>query len=118
MRFFAILSVCFIACSAPQTQYQKTETAKSKLIGTWYLNEWDLYNKIYFQDSIHVVFDNHIDTLYAYTYQLKDDTLFLFKKYQEQVNYNVILKLTDDSLIFANLLDKQGVQKYTRNEKK
>jgi hypothetical protein len=98
----------------PPTDYTQTRT--EKLLGTWYLNEQDLYNKIYVQDSMHIAFDTHLDTMFFYTYQLKNDTLLLFDKKGKLHNYNIIQKLTPDSLIFKNLLDKDGVQRYSRKE--
>ena len=107
----------FFSCTLPKENKNNAVDLKNKIIGTWYLNEWDLYNKIYVQDSTHIIFDNHIDTLYVFTYQIKGDTLFLYKRHGELVNYNIIQKLTNDSLVFENLLDKQGIQKYSRVEK-
>lgn len=116
---FVFLSICLFACRHTPSEHQqgKVPFSKSQLIGTWYLNEWDLYRIIYIQDSMHLVIDNHIDTLFFYDYALKNDTLVLMGKYGTIVNYNKILKLTSDSLIFENFLDKAGVQRYSRKAK-
>ncbi|NJO03116.1 MAG: hypothetical protein HC880_16835 [Bacteroidia bacterium] len=82
--------------------------------GTWFANEWGLYHTIFVQDSTHLALDTHIDTMFFFSYTLEGDTLSLYRAYGQFVNQNVILKLTQDSLVFANLLDKIGVQRYSR----
>ncbi len=111
--------VGFVACqrTSQERQQAKITFSKSQLIGTWYLNQWDLYKTLYIQDSMHMVIDNHIDTLFFYEYDLKNDTLVLMEKYGKVVNYNKILQLNSDSLIFENFLDKAGIQRYSRKAK-
>ncbi|MCU0445961.1 MAG: hypothetical protein MUE85_13710 [Microscillaceae bacterium] len=111
----AIIYLFFTQACLPPTDHQTPQA--QKLLGTWYLNENDLYNKIYFQDSSHVAFDTHLDTMFFYTYRLQNDTLLLFDKKGQLHNYNIIQKLSVDSLIFNNLLDKEGIQRYSRQEK-
>ena len=114
--------ICFlfmVCCQPTKPEAKKKQIQKenmAKLEGTWYLNEWDLYNRIYFQDSIHVALDSHIDTMYFYNYELKNDTLFLFDDHGRTITYSIILKLTEDSLVFAGLLDKPDIQRYSRIE--
>lgn len=110
---FMILFLIVIACS-PITKQKDKQVEQIFLEGTWYLNAEELYHKIYFQDSIHIGLDTHIDTIFFYTYKLQGDTLSLYDDYGDLVNHNIILKLSRDSLIFENLLDKVGVQRYVR----
>jgi hypothetical protein len=98
--------------SSKQAEDIPKNIVNTELIGTWYLNKWDLYHTLYIQDTTHIVIDNHIDTLFYYTYDIKGDTLNLYQKYEELVNHNRILKLTKDSLVFENFLDKADVQRY------
>jgi hypothetical protein len=109
--FFYVINLT--SCLPPNDDKQANA---EKLLGTWYLNEQDLYNKIYFQDSMHLALDTHLDTMFFFTYQLKNDTLLLFDKKGKLHNYNIIQKLTADSLIFKNLLDKEDIQRYSRQE--
>ncbi len=115
----AFLSIGLNACKRPSPDRQQVKITfpKSQLIGTWHLNEWDLYRILYIQDSTHIVIDNHIDTLFYYEYDLRHDTLVLMEKHEKIVNYNKILKLTSDSLVFGNFLDKEGIQRYSRKAK-
>lgn len=103
------------ACTAsPEDRLSK----KEQILGTWYLSEWDnLYHKLYFQDSTHLAIDTRLDTMFFYQYELKNDTLFLFGKKGERITFNLIRKLSPDSLIFESLLDKADIQRYSREGK-
>lgn len=119
-NLFKLLIFIFVisSCQAPSSEEEETQDPKdfAELTGTWSQNTQGLYHTIYVQDSMHIVLDTHIDTMISYTYRLQTDTLFLYNEYGNQVNYNLILKLTDDSLIFENLLDRVGIQKYARKK--
>ncbi len=101
-------------CYFPQET--EKQIAYSQLEGAWYLNQPGLYHTIYFQDSTHLALDTHIDTIFFFSYQIHSDTLFLYGEYETFINYNIIQKLTRDSLIFENLLDKEGIQRYAREK--
>jgi hypothetical protein len=55
--------------------------------------------------------------MFFYQYELKNDTLFLFGKKGERITFNLIRKLSPDSLIFESLLDKADIQRYSREGK-
>ncbi|MDX2305633.1 MAG: hypothetical protein NW226_22685 [Microscillaceae bacterium] len=115
--FFLLLilnSSLAVSCKPPKRSVKDIKNPYKLLAGTWYLNSYELYHKIYFQDSSHVGFDTHIDTVFFYNYIVNADTLELYDQYGDMVNQNIILKLDGDSLVFANLLDKEGIQRYSR----
>jgi len=100
------------------THAEKTEKIQARQIqGTWYLNQWNLYNKLYFGKDSTAVFDNHIDTLYRFTYEVKSNDLVL-RDSDGNISHNTIGELTNDTLIFKNLLRKKEAQKYSRIEQK
>jgi hypothetical protein len=104
------------ACLPADSQQQK-DFKPAQLEGTWYLNRADLYHTLHFQDSANVALDSHIDTMFFYQYRLHKDTMFLYEKDGKPINYNIILKLTTDSLVFENLLDNAGIQRYSKVKK-
>jgi hypothetical protein len=104
----------FLSCYSATSSNRYTDL--QLLQGTWYGEEKDLYHTIYFQDSTHIVLDSHIDTLFNYEYKLVGSSLYLYKAHGELLNSNRILKLTSDSLIFENLIDKEGIQRYARRQ--
>ena len=111
-----ILIIGIIYACRPVSKSEPEEILGLDLLeGTWYLNKEELYRRILFQDSTHLALDTHIDTMFFYTYSLEGDTLCLYDDYGELINHNIILKLDKDSLIFANLLDKVGIQRYSRS---
>jgi len=115
---FALLSICvgyeLISC----THAEKTEKIQAdKIAGSWYLNQWDLYNKLYFDKDSIAVFDSHIDTLYRFIYEVKLNDLIL-RDANGNISHNTILELKSDTLIFKNLLDKKNIQRYSRVEYK
>lgn len=121
MRFvflFAVLSICVGYKLSSCSRAEKTEKIQvDKIHGTWYLNQWDLYNKLYFDKDSTVVFDNHIDTLYRFIYEVKTNDLVL-RDINGSISHNTILELKNDTLIFKNLLVKKDMQRYSRIEYK
>jgi len=85
--------------------------------GTWFAKKHDLYHTIYIQDSTHIGLDTHIDTVFFYEYKLIGDSLALYKPHGELVNYNRILQLTPDTLVFETLLDKAEIIGYSRKRR-
>jgi hypothetical protein len=115
---FAVLCICIEYQLSGCTHAKKTEKIQAdKIQGTWYLNQWDLYNKLYFDDDSTAVFDNHIDTLYRFTYKVKSNELVL-RDANGNISHNTILELQNDTLIFKNLLVKKDIQRYSRIEYK
>lgn len=106
-----------VSCQA-KPRVEQTQSAQdfADLKGTWTQGRPGLYHTLYVQDSIHIVLDTHIDTMFSYTYRLEADTLFLYNEFGNQVNYDLIHKLTEDSLVFESLLDRAGEQKYARKK--
>lgn len=86
------------------------------LLGTWYAKDYNLYHTLYVQDSAHIGLDTHIDTLFFYEYRLLGDCLALYKPHGELVNYNRILQLTPDTLVFDALLDRGEIIGYSRKK--
>ncbi|GAB4395798.1 MAG: hypothetical protein OHK0053_06590 [Microscillaceae bacterium] len=103
-------------CHPRETSYLQHPAAAQLLIGTWQSGESDLYHTLYFQDSLHLVLDSHLDTLFYYTYRLRGDSLWLYREYGRPLTYCLILKLSPDSLVFAQLLDRAGPIRYGRKQ--
>lgn len=115
---FTVLCICIGHQLSGCTHAEKTEEIEAdKIQGTWYPNQWDLYNKLYFVNDSTAVFDNHIDTLYRFTYEVKSNALVL-RDINGNTFHNTIMKLTRDTLIFKNLLSKKDIQRYSRIEHK
>ena len=85
------------------------------LIGVWITGEWALYNTA-FIDSSEAVFDNHVDTLFRYSWRIEDGgSLILQDPFGDEVRPSV-LKLTDDSLVLGNLPLVDRPVRYLRRE--
>ncbi len=110
IRFILTLFVC-LACT-PRTD--KGQARKNMLIGTWYAEKKGLYHTLYVQDTAHIGLDTHIDTTLFYEYRLLGDSLALYKPHGELINYNKILQLTPDTLVFESLLDRAEVLGYSK----
>lgn len=89
---------------------------RNLIIGTWKRAEWDLYHTLYFQDSIHIGLDTHIDTIFFLEYEIKKNELLLYDKNQQLIKSQKILKLSSDSLVLESLLDKPQRMAYARKE--
>lgn len=64
-----------------------------------------------------VVFNSLVDTIYGFSCTLKRKDLILFDGINPGT-HNKIIKLTQDSLIFENLLEHKTLQVYIRESKK
>jgi hypothetical protein len=108
---FVFLVLGLLACLPPRNP---RNLRLEMLQGTWYAPKKGLYHTIYVQDSTHIAFDTHIDTVFFYEYKIEGDSLALYKPHGEFVNHNRILLLSYDSLVFDNLLDTGDRLYYTR----
>lgn len=91
---------------------------QDKLLGKWYLNEWDLYHTLDFSDN-EIVIHNHIDTTFQYQYELKGDSLIFSDSFNHKKYYvNQIFYINDEELVFINFMEKEGKQKYSRTKLK
>lgn len=118
ISLFAVLCICVVYQLSGCTNAEKADKIQAdKIQGTWYLNQWDLYNKLYFGKDSAAVFDNHIDTLYRFIYEVKSHDLVL-RDINGEISHNEIIELTNDTLIFKNLLVKKDIQRYSRIEHK
>lgn len=88
------------------------------IMGMWYLNEWDLYHTIRFIDKQRVEFYTHIDTILTYDYEIRPDSLLIYNEGGDRLYINLIEKLSRDTLVFRNLLEKAGPQHYSRKRTK
>lgn len=86
------------------------------LLGTWYAREKGLYHTLYVQDSTHIGLDTHIDTTFFYKYELIGDSVAFYKANGELINYNRILHMTADTLIFESILDRAEILRYSRKK--
>ncbi|TAE19088.1 MAG: hypothetical protein EAZ95_02625 [Bacteroidetes bacterium] len=111
---FVALSALFLACSPPQ---RSSDRRLDMIHGTWYASHKGLYHTLYFQDSTHIGLDTHIDTTFFYDYKIIGDSLALYKPHGELLNYNPILKLTPDTLVFEYLLDRGKIACYSRRKR-
>lgn len=87
------------------------------IMGMWYLNEWDLYHTIRFIDKQRVEFYTHIDTVLTYDYEIRPDSLLIYNERGDRLYINLIKKLSRDTLVFGNLMEKAGSQHYSRKSK-
>ena len=78
------------------------------LKGQWYLRKWDLFHTLHFIDEQNLVMDNHIDTILRFRYVLKNDTLLIWNEEMGFVE-NKINRLTKDTIVFEELLDKKDL---------
>lgn len=90
---------------------------RADIVGTWRRPEWDLYRTLYFQADSTAVFDNHIDSIYRYTYSVRSDTLVLIDD-STVVYRSPILKLTEDSLVLGGWPEMPGTFGYARIREK
>ena len=86
------------------------------LLGTWYAQEKGLYHTLYIQDSTHIGLDTHIDTTFFYRYSLVGDSLAFYKRNGELINYNRILQISPDTLVFESILDRAEILRYSRKK--
>lgn len=105
--------------SSDQPQNSTSNANKLKqqthdIMGIWYLNEWDLYHTIRFIDRQKVEFHTHIDTLLTYDYELRPDSLLIYNDQGKRLYINLIEKVGSDTLVFKNLMEKEGSQHYSR----
>jgi hypothetical protein len=100
-----------LACTPPKSPH---ENRVEMLQGTWHTPTKQLYHTLYIQDSVHIGLDTHIDTVFFYEYKLVGDSLAIYKPHGELVNYNRILQLTSDTLVFEQLLDRHTVIGYSK----
>lgn len=97
----------------------ENEVSQEKLLGTWYLNEWDLYHTLSFSENNIVSIDNHIDTIFTYYYEVEGDSLLFLDKFNNKKYYvNQIEYVNDNELVFLNFMDKGGRQYYNRKKQK
>lgn len=103
-----------------QTQKKVSDYKQQALdiMGLWYLNEWDLYHTIRFIDKQRVEFDTHIDTILTYDYEIRPDSLIIYNEGGDRLYINLIEKLSRDTLVFKNLMEKVGSQRYSRKRSK
>lgn len=94
-----------LACT-PEPPLNKQQARLGMFGGTWYSREKGLYHTLYVQDSSHIGLDTHMDTVLFFAYKIVGDSLALYHKHGKLINYNRILKLTDDTLVFESLLDR------------
>ncbi|OJJ22587.1 hypothetical protein BKI52_07870 [marine bacterium AO1-C] len=98
------------------SEVSKLRLQSESILGVWYLNEWDLYHTIRFIDKQKVEFYTHIDTILTYDYELRPDSLLIFNEQGQRLYINLINDLTRDTLVFENLMEKVGVQHYSRKQ--
>lgn len=109
------------AGNAMVTQTKKVSKHKQQaldIMGLWYLNEWDMYHTIRFIDRQRVEFYNHIDTIFTYDYEIRPDSLIMYNEGGDRLYINLIEKLSRDTLVFKNLMEKAGTQHYSRKRSK
>ena len=108
--------MCIVGQACMPSQ-NRSETRSDMLLGTWYAKDVNLYHTLYVQDSTHIGLDTHIDTTFFYAYKLVGDSLALYKPHGELLNYNHILQLTTDTLVFESLLDRAEILGYSRRRR-
>jgi hypothetical protein len=110
--FLLLLQSCHNARQEPTTT-NKSEKQQLEIIGVWcleYQNEIN-YAKIEINKNGIIVLRSRADTIYQYSYKIQDNQLLIFQNATLPIK-SAILKLTSDSLILANLLEKGAVQRY------
>ncbi|MCS6822052.1 MAG: hypothetical protein NZ551_09290 [Microscillaceae bacterium] len=85
-----------------------------QILGTWKLPTHELYHTLHFANYTDLIIDNHIDTVFRFTYKLRNDTLFLYQLDNQAVLLytNIIRHLNHDTLIFKNFMEKAEPQVY------
>lgn len=132
--YFVLILTIVMGCgeSAPDNSTQNTSLYTSKtakntrskhqqqaidIMGVWYLNQWDLYHTIRFIDKKRVEFYTHIDTVLTYDYEIRPDSLLIYNERGDRLYINIIGHLTRDTLVFENLMEKSGMEHYSRKSK-
>lgn len=107
----AILGLVILLGCAANVQHKED----SLIQGTWILQDKEAVNypKIIFNNDSTAIFRSEGDTIYRFTYLLRDSDLVLQDLYGTQEMYK-ILRLNKDSLVFRSLRENQERQIYLR----
>lgn len=115
---FILLSLC-AACSngqgdrSGQSADSSRQTPPESIVGAWTRDTWDLYHTLYFEADSTVVCDNHIDTLFRFTYRVEGNTLYL-RGYADTLWPVKIVALSNESLTLEGLPHDSRVLSYRR----
>src|SRR5262245_59219974 len=110
MKYILILTFIY-SCMSPRQN--KQEIRPSELSGTYCLVSKQVnYPSISFKKDSIAIFTSLGDTIYYFKFYVNYDKLFLINK--DKLIENRILKLSNDSLIFENLVDDNTKQIYYR----
>lgn len=115
-KSFLLYSSLILLCSCMTSKTNQNDW--DKLIGKWRLTVkyQTNYPTIQFTKG-GAVFNSLADTIYGFSCTLKKKDLILFDGINPET-HNRIIKLTQDSLIFENLLEHKTPQAYVREDKK
>lgn len=91
---------------------EKTEKLDS---GRWFTNQGKMYHTLSFEPDSSIVIDNHVDTLFRYSYVLDKNTLWLIHK-TDSIK-NKIKSYSTEELIFENFMSGKSEMRYTRTQK-
>ena len=112
-----IIIIVAILCYSCSTS-SKINGGGSRIIGTWCLlntNEIN-YPTIIFRADSFAIFHSKMDTVYRFKYFVQENYLHLIQPNRE-IKKDMILKITQDSLIFSTLLEHKKKQVYYRCKK-
>lgn len=109
---YLIIIVFLTSCYSSKNFY--VNKAKDSIIGKWCLTNNQInYPSIIFNEDSTCILNSLSDTVYRFKYYLKNKDLYITMN-KNNVVINRILKFTNDSLIFENLLEKSNSQTYYR----
>lgn len=115
-KFLIILtcSILFVHCTPKKNHNIKI--SKERLYGEWVLKRGEKqinYPYIVFFDNDSAVFHSRADTIYEFTFFIKNDSLYLVDIYGKKY-VNKIMELNDRSVIFEGIADVTKTQVYEK----
>ncbi|MEM7374116.1 MAG: hypothetical protein AAF587_36320 [Bacteroidota bacterium] len=114
--FFALLLFGILIGCSPTNEGNSRQSyvqhPSELLLGTWTLGQWALYHSLTF-DTIELIVDNHLDTIYRYHYQIDKDQLVL-QDILGNTTKAQIMHLDSNELHLANFLEAENQLVYTK----
>ncbi len=100
-----------------QEEMKRIPVTVENLLGSWYLNKWEMYHTLVFDTST-VFMDNHIDTAFSFSYEIVDKNIIVFRSlYSDEEFRSTISRLTNGELVFEELITLDEPRKYVRTKK-
>ena len=83
--------------------------------GKWYSNKPGAYHTLSFESNNTLMVDNQVDSIFAYTYKLNKDTLWVIVPGRSPYPGRIKLH-TNEELVFENFIGRAEERKYSREK--